>query len=83
LVVKLAPGAKLGRSFLLAAPTRLVMDLEGLAPKRSYSLDPKMPWVDRVRIGRQGSSTRVVLDLAAAPSDLERTPGGAVLSFAP
>ncbi|MCA3012586.1 MAG: PilZ domain-containing protein [Myxococcaceae bacterium] len=78
----LRAGAYVDRVFTLEAPPRLVFDLGGHAPRASATLSLRAPGrVTRVRVGRQGPSTRVVLDLSAAP--LALTPGaeGVVLHF--
>jgi hypothetical protein len=78
----LAPGATLGRRFLLDGPPRLVVDLDGKAPKKSHTLDAKAPWLKQVRIGPHGASTRVVVDLVKAPSAMTQGADGVTLTFA-
>lgn len=78
----LAPGATVGRRFLLAGPPRLVMDLDGRAPKKSLTLEAKAPWLKQVRIGPHGASTRVVVDLASAPAAMTQGDDGVTLTFA-
>lgn len=78
----LAPGATVGRRFLLAGPPRLVMDLDGQAPKKSLTLEAKAPWLKQVRIGPHGASTRVVVDLASPPAQMTQGEDGVTLTFA-
>lgn len=81
--VELAPGAAVSRSFLLSGPPRLVLDLDGQAPRKSFALQEPAPWFMQVRIGPHGHSTRLVVDLAHEPDALATRPGGATLTFRP
>jgi hypothetical protein len=78
---ELAPGAVLTRQFLLADPPRLVFDIQGAAPRRSYAVQvPGAPF-KRVRVGRQGLGTRVVFDLVRSPTGIVQEAGASILSF--
>jgi hypothetical protein len=80
--VGLTPGATVSRRFLLDGPPRLVLDLDGRAPVKSQTVRADAPWLKRVRIGRHGTTTRLVIDLTRAPVDLQPTEQGVALSFA-
>lgn len=80
--LSLAPGATVGRRFLLAGPPRLVLDLDGGAPKKSLTLEAKARWMKQVRIGPHGASTRVVVDLTRAPDGMTQGDDGVTLTFA-
>lgn len=81
LALELAPGASLSRAFFMASPPRLVLDLDGKAPKKSFTLGPAAAWLEQVRIGPHGPSTRVVLDLKRAPEGVSQSADGVTLSF--
>lgn len=80
--VELVSGATSAKRFLLAGPPRLVLDLDGKAPAKSFSADAQGPWLSQVRVGRHGSSTRVVVDLAKAPASLSQDGDDVMLTFA-
>ncbi|MEW5739211.1 MAG: PilZ domain-containing protein [Myxococcota bacterium] len=79
--LELAPGAALSRAFLLAGPPRLVLDLDGKAPRKSYSLEAGATWIEQVRLGPHGKSTRVVVDLKRAPTSVSHQADAVTLSF--
>jgi hypothetical protein len=73
LELEVAPvgGAKVSAAFRLKNPERLVVDLVGVAPKRSFNTKSEIPGVSMLRIGkRKGGGTRLVLDLQH-PSQLK------------
>lgn len=74
-------GGRFDRAFLLADPPRVVFDLEGAEPDRSYGLDPKGPFLKRVRVGGQRGTTRVVVDLVRWPADSTEDGEAVILSF--
>lgn len=76
-----SPVAKPRRSYVMDDPPRLVFDLEGALPERSYSLPTDAPFGLRVRIGAQPRATRVVVDLARAPVDATEDGDAVVLTF--
>lgn len=78
-------GGQLRRHFLLEAPPRVVFDVDGPPPKTSVTLArvsaPLRPFIQKVRVGRQGTTTRVVVDLARAPRDVSDDGEAVILSF--
>ncbi len=78
---RLAAGSSVEKVFLLSHPARLVFDVAGGAPKKSVTLKVGAGSMDRVRVGKQGSSTRIVIDLDQAPATLTQKDGAAVLKF--
>jgi hypothetical protein len=66
-------GATIRHGFVLLAPPRLVIDVDGPAPERSAvaELEGTKP-ILRARTGATSSGTRVVLDLGANPRRLLR-----------
>ena len=51
-------------AFRLRNPERLVIDMQGAAPKRSHLMkSAEIPQVSALRIGKSKSGTRLVLDL--------------------
>lgn len=77
----LAPGATLARQFLLEEPPRLVLDVSGPEPRRSFSVSLADANLKRARVGALAGGTRVVIDLGAEPSSLLAEDGAAILSF--
>ncbi|MBL8924169.1 MAG: AMIN domain-containing protein [Myxococcaceae bacterium] len=73
--------AKIARVFSLADPPRLVFDIDGAAPQKSLSLPTPSPLISRVRLGKQGARTRVVLDLASTPQHIRAASDHAVVHF--
>jgi hypothetical protein len=73
--------AKIARVFSLADPPRLVFDIDGAAPKKSLSLGTPSPLISRVRLGKQGARTRVVLDLASTPQHVRSASDHAIVQF--
>ncbi len=65
-------GSKFSAAFRLKNPERLVIDLTGTVPKRSFTVGkPEIPGVSGLRIGkRKGIGTRLVLDLKR-PAELK------------
>src|SRR5262245_20711191 len=74
------------RSFVLASPDRLVVDLPGVESVVAHNrIEVDSPYVSRVRVGqrREGATpiARVVLDLKEAqPYAVEPGPGGVVVT---
>lgn len=64
---ELRPEARVARVFALSDPPRLVFDIEGSAPAKSHATLLESGLLSRVRLGRQGARTRVVLDLGVEP----------------
>jgi hypothetical protein len=63
--VAAASGAKMLSAFRMKKPERLVIDLNGAAPKKSHSTKAEIPNVSNLRIGKRGGGgTRLVLDLS-------------------
>lgn len=63
----LIDGASVSRAFTLEGPPRLVLDVTGAPPASSVTIEAGAPgWFSRVRLGRQGNATRVVVDLLGA-----------------
>jgi hypothetical protein len=74
--------ARITRVFALSGPPRLVFDIDGDAPRKSHVLTPvNDALVTRVRLGKQGTRTRVVVDLSSEPHRV--LPGGdhAIVQF--
>lgn len=75
-------GGHVRRAFLLEEPPRLVFDVDGASPEKSYALAGARPYLKQVRVGRQRGATRVVVDLARPPSELTEDGEAIILSFA-
>ncbi|MBE2249774.1 MAG: PilZ domain-containing protein [Myxococcus sp.] len=73
--------ARVARVFSLSDPPRLVFDIEGGAPAKSHVVAASSALITRVRLGKQGARTRVVLDLASEPQRVTRASDHAVLQF--
>lgn len=74
-------GGHLRRAFLLEEPPRLVFDVDGASPEKSYALAGARPYLKQVRVGRQRGATRVVVDLTRPPSELTEDGEAIILSF--
>ncbi len=84
--VRLSAATKAGtlkRTFMLADPARVIFDLEGEAPVQTHTIagTKELPFIRHVRVGRQGSTTRVVIDLAAWPRDVTEDGDAWILRF--
>jgi len=77
----LAAGAKLTRAFLLTGPPRAVFDLTGASPDKSHTVPASPPYATSVRLGKQPTGTRIVIDLDAAPKRTAQDGDALVLSF--
>jgi hypothetical protein len=65
--------AKIRGAYLLTAPDRLVVDLDGATPQRSWTAPVKgVPGLERARVGLRKGGTRLVIDLTAAPRGVVR-----------
>ncbi len=73
--------ARVSRVFALSDPPRLVFDIEGGAPSHSHTLATDSLLITRVRLGKQGTRTRVVVDLASEPHRVMPATDHAVLQF--
>lgn len=73
--------ARISRVFALSDPPRLVFDIEGDAPSHSHTIATDSSLITRVRLGKQGTRTRVVVDLAAEPHRVMPATDHAVLQF--
>jgi hypothetical protein len=74
--------ARITRVFALSGPPRLVFDIDGDAPRKSHVLTPANDaLVTRVRLGRQGSRTRVVVDLSSEPHRVLPAGDHAIVQF--
>ncbi|MBL8935932.1 MAG: PilZ domain-containing protein [Archangium sp.] len=73
--------ARVSRVFALSDPPRLVFDIEGGAPSHSHTIATDSSLITRVRLGKQGSRTRVVVDLASEPHRVMPALDHAVLQF--
>jgi hypothetical protein len=67
LAPRLPEGVQLTRAFVLTGPPRAVFDLSGGADARSLTVPAAPPYATAVRLGRQASGTRIVVDLDSAP----------------
>ncbi|MBM4782485.1 MAG: AMIN domain-containing protein [Archangiaceae bacterium] len=73
--------ARISRVFALSDPPRLVFDIEGGAPSHSHTIATDSSLITRVRLGKQGTRTRVVVDLASEPHRVMPATDHAVLQF--
>lgn len=73
--------ARVSRVFALSDPPRLVFDIEGGAPSHSHTIATDSSLITRVRLGKQGTRTRVVVDLASEPHRVMPATDHAVLQF--
>lgn len=73
--------AKVARVFSLDEPPRLVFDIDGAAPAKSQTVPATSPLITRVRLGKQGTRTRVVIDLASTPRRVMPAGDHAVVQF--
>ena len=77
----LSEQAKHTKVYLLSDPPRLVFDIDGAAPAASHSIASGERLFRRIRVGKQASATRVVIDLARAPQSFIDEDGAAIISF--
>ncbi|MCU0702013.1 MAG: AMIN domain-containing protein, partial [Myxococcaceae bacterium] len=70
------------RVFSLSSPPRVVFDIEGAAPRKSHTATPgDDALVSRVRLGKQGARTRVVVDLSSEPRRVIAAGDHAIVQF--
>lgn len=70
--VELSGNASIERAFLMSGPSRLVIDLSGAVPAKSFTKPVSGGTVVRVRLGLRPKGTRVVIDLATPASSVAR-----------
>jgi Tfp pilus assembly protein PilZ len=74
--------AQVARVFSLSNPPRVVFDIDGAAPKNSHTANAQSEGVvSRVRIGKQGARTRVVIDLSTEPHRVLAVGDHAIVQF--
>lgn len=74
--------AQVARVFSLSNPPRVVFDIVGAAPKSSHTATAQREGaVSRVRIGKQGARTRVVVDLSTEPHRVLAAGDHAIVQF--
>ncbi|MDX2015273.1 MAG: PilZ domain-containing protein [Myxococcaceae bacterium] len=74
--------AHVARVFALSSPPRVVFDIEGAAPRKSHTATPgDDALVSRVRLGKQGARTRVVVDLSSEPRRVITAGDHAIVQF--
>ena len=78
---ELRADAHVARVFTLSDPPRLVFDIEGSAPAKSHAMSSSSALITRVRLGKQGTRTRVVLDLASQPHHVTAASDHALVQF--
>ena len=78
---ELRADAHVARVFALSDPPRLVFDIEGSAPAKSHAMSSSSALITRVRLGKQGTRTRVVLDLASPPHHVTAASDHALVQF--
>jgi hypothetical protein len=78
---ELAGQAQVTRAFVLTGPPRAVFDVSGSPPQRSHLVPAAPPYSTAVRLGKQTSGTRIVVDLDAAPKHSSQDGEALVLSF--
>jgi hypothetical protein len=78
---ELRADSHVARVFALSDPPRLVFDIEGSPPARSHAMAPSSALITRVRLGKQGNRTRVVLDLASQPHRVTAATDHALVQF--
>ncbi len=81
LTPELTAGARLTRAFLLSGPPRAVFDLSGPSPEKSHVVPTSPPYATAVRLGKQPSGTRLVIDLDSAPRHSTQDGSTLVLEF--
>jgi hypothetical protein len=77
----LSAGVQVSRAFVLNGPPRAVFDLTGGTPAKSLKVPASTPFASGVRLGKQGTGTRIVVDLERAPKRSKLEDGALVLSF--
>lgn len=78
---ELRADAHVARVFTLSDPPRLVFDIEGSTPAKSHAMSSSSALITRVRLGKQGSRTRVVVDLASQPHHVTAASDHALVQF--
>jgi Tfp pilus assembly protein PilZ len=79
---ELRADAQVARVFALSNPPRVVFDIDGAAPKSSHTATAQSDGVvSRVRIGKQGARTRVVIDLSREPHRVLAAGDHAIVQF--
>jgi hypothetical protein len=81
LTPSLAAGAQVTRAFVLTGPARAVFDISGGVPERSHVVPASPPYASAVRLGKQATGTRIVIDLDSAPKRTSQDGMGLVLGF--
>lgn len=73
--------SRVARVFALSDPPRLVFDIDGSVPSKSHAMAASSTLITRVRLGKQGTRTRVVLDLASEPHRVTAASDHALVQF--
>ncbi len=81
LTPELTSAAKLTRAFLLTGPPRAVFDLSGPSPEKSHTASSSPPYATAVRLGKQPTGTRIVIDLDSAPRRATQDGSTLILEF--
>ncbi|MDP3155484.1 MAG: PilZ domain-containing protein [Archangium sp.] len=81
LTPELTSAAKLTRAFLLTGPPRAVFDLSGPSPEKSHTVPSAPPYATAVRLGKQPTGTRIVIDLDSAPRRATQDGSTLILEF--
>ncbi len=66
LTLTLAQGGLITKAFTLGRPDRLAIDVRGTAPKKSHTVSGTGV-IQKVRVGKVGRGTRIVIDLRDTP----------------
>ena len=68
--------------FMLRSPSRLVIDLNGPVPAKSFVVSAgDLPHVKTIRLGRLKIGTRLVIDFEKSPTSFEQTGSRVLLHF--
>ena len=71
--IRPSAGAQIEKAFLLKSPVRLVIDLSGSSPEKSFNRDLSDGVVHRVRLGTRPGGSRLVIELASDARSVVRS----------
>lgn len=74
-------GGRVSRVTTLQHPARLVIDVAGLPPVANHEVSLSDPELRRIFVGKQGTGTRLIIELARLPTRVVQQGDSALISF--